>query len=422
MSLPIAFFNNFLERHPVVAPFHTPIYSNMAFQLLAFALENITSTPYEELVSATFAELPLNSTTYLAPETPDSAIIPINATTSWYGVNVGPFGPGGAFYSSTNDLRAFGLSLLNNTILSPAQTRRWLKPVTFIPDAYAVIGAPWEIFAYPPLSRFPTQLYTKSGSIGLYNSRWGLVPDYNVGFTILGAGPLSALVTPLLTDLVVGAFLPAIEAATIEHAETLFAGNYTDTSGRSEVSISVGTNDYTNGTVLQLDSLIFNGTDLLGLLTIFLGIDTSLLKIDTRIYPSGLKAVGTGPNSTDLLSWRISYSLSPTNLTADAVNDYLSSLSGPFSAGCGGWGTVDGITYGPTALDELLFSVDPQTGEALGIEVRFLQQGIWAKAVAAEKSKKVRKAKRGETINLGENIVLKKTRRGEVLPRGLILE
>ena len=37
----LAFFRGFLDRHPVFAPSTTPIYSNIAFQILAYALENL---------------------------------------------------------------------------------------------------------------------------------------------------------------------------------------------------------------------------------------------------------------------------------------------------------------------------------------------------------------------------------------------
>ena len=39
----LAFFRGFLDRHPVFAPSTTPIYSNVAFQILAYALENMAN-------------------------------------------------------------------------------------------------------------------------------------------------------------------------------------------------------------------------------------------------------------------------------------------------------------------------------------------------------------------------------------------
>jgi hypothetical protein len=41
-----SFFSDVLLEHPVVAPFFTPIYSNVAFQILAYALKDTASTHY----------------------------------------------------------------------------------------------------------------------------------------------------------------------------------------------------------------------------------------------------------------------------------------------------------------------------------------------------------------------------------------
>ncbi len=55
---------------PVLPAHHTPIYSNMAFQVLAYAIENITRTSFSKLVhnellkplklTRTFSSPPLN--------------------------------------------------------------------------------------------------------------------------------------------------------------------------------------------------------------------------------------------------------------------------------------------------------------------------------------------------------------------------
>jgi len=59
-----------LKGWPVVPTYHTPIYSNTAFQILAYAIENITKTSFSKLVqdellkplklSRTFSSPPLN--------------------------------------------------------------------------------------------------------------------------------------------------------------------------------------------------------------------------------------------------------------------------------------------------------------------------------------------------------------------------
>lgn len=61
-----------LKKQPVFPAYHSPNYSNMAFQLLAYAIENITgqafATVVEEMLvkplglSRTFLSVPLNDT------------------------------------------------------------------------------------------------------------------------------------------------------------------------------------------------------------------------------------------------------------------------------------------------------------------------------------------------------------------------
>jgi len=36
----------------------------------------------------------------------------------------------GVYYSSLNDIMAFGDAILSYKLLSPAQTRKWMKPAT----------------------------------------------------------------------------------------------------------------------------------------------------------------------------------------------------------------------------------------------------------------------------------------------------
>lgn len=379
----LALFENILTRHPVVAPFHAPTYSNLAFQLLAYALENITSTPFDKLVNDTLSKLPLNSTYLNLPPSPDNAVIPINDTTSWYSAELGPLGPGGSFYSTINDLRAFGLSILNSTILSPSLTRRWLKPHSFTPDTYLTVGAPWEIVPYPPDDRFPTRVYAKAGSIGLYGSEMGLIPDFNIGFTVLVAGPISAAISAIGSDLIAAPLITAVKAAAQNQTEQLYAGVYEDQATNSSIALSV-VDGPDGGPSLHVDSWISNGADERALFGLLLGVNTSILQLDFTLFPTGL--VGKGPNGTNIVSWRALYSIvvpqdssSPpdnsttANPSSDPATTDLSSIFGPFTLACGGWATVDAASYGGISFDEVIFSVDPQSGNVLSMEVRVLR-------------------------------------------------
>lgn len=64
-----------------------------------------------------------------------------------------------------------------------------MKPTTTphpLPDLLVVPG---EFVSCPPQpDDRVTDIYTKSGSLGLYNSILALLPDYGVGFVTLAAG------------------------------------------------------------------------------------------------------------------------------------------------------------------------------------------------------------------------------------------
>jgi hypothetical protein len=48
-------------------------------------------------------------------------------------------------YTSSGDLSSLGRAILRSTLLKPAMTRRWLKPVSFSSDPKAAVGMPWGI-------------------------------------------------------------------------------------------------------------------------------------------------------------------------------------------------------------------------------------------------------------------------------------
>ena len=65
-----------LQTWPVSQSFQTPNYSNMAFQILAYAVEKITGTPFPDLVTQQLIE-PLNLTrTFVTnPDDESNAVI-----------------------------------------------------------------------------------------------------------------------------------------------------------------------------------------------------------------------------------------------------------------------------------------------------------------------------------------------------------
>jgi hypothetical protein len=82
------FFTGFTERHPIYAPATAPIYSNAAYQILSYALENITGIDIQTMVEDSLFK-PLNlsgGTSWTLPASNSRAVIPNGAA---WAINLG---------------------------------------------------------------------------------------------------------------------------------------------------------------------------------------------------------------------------------------------------------------------------------------------------------------------------------------------
>ena len=336
-----------------MAPFYTPIYSNIAYQILSYALENMTSKSFLTLFHDNLLNsLHLNATTYAMPSKNSASIIPFNATVSWYNANILDETPAGGYYSTINDLRLLGISMLNSDLLSPAQTRRWMKPHTFTSDPNISVGAPWEIVR-APINR-TSWMYTKSGDIGLYSGEVALLSDYDVGFTVLAAGQSSTQNVQILSDMLAATFVPALEAAAKEEAENTYAGTYTDSGAKSTLTLVTDGNPG-----LGITSWTDDGTDVVSGIGALLGA-TSAKRVSIRLYPTGLKS-----KDGTKIAWRAVYEAFPQPLDP-----------GAFSTNCITWVVVDSLIYGGVGWDEWLFNLNANGTQAQSIEPRVLKNQL----------------------------------------------
>ena len=144
-----------LQRHPTSASripdLEQPSYSNIAFAILGYALENITSEPISHLLQSKIFD-PLHLTSTFSALPPSSllpcAIIPPGSW-SWYTTDLKSYTAVGAIYSTINDLHQFSISILNSILLNPTTTRRWLKLQAFTSNPNVAISVPWEISRAP---------------------------------------------------------------------------------------------------------------------------------------------------------------------------------------------------------------------------------------------------------------------------------
>lgn len=156
----------FLEEPPQYLPFSNPIYSNAGFQLLGYALENITARNFSDLITNdVFCKLGLDNSSYALSDTDVQGIIPGNFTLSAWSLPQGDAGPAGGMYSSQSDLVKLGQAIMKNTQLSGDVVRRWMKPTAHTAVWQQSVGRPWEIARWPVEGRI-VDVYTKFGDIG----------------------------------------------------------------------------------------------------------------------------------------------------------------------------------------------------------------------------------------------------------------
>jgi hypothetical protein len=263
-------------------------------------------------------------------------------------------------YSTATDLATIGRSILCSTLLEPAMTRKWMKPLTHTSSLHASVGMPWEIqrMELPVTDGCNTtrvvDLYTKSGDIGAYGGYIVLDPDHDIGFSVFSAGLSSVSQSLVLADLITATWIPAFEAAAREQAQTNYAGTYSAADSQLNSSISIGLSQDRPG--LGIESWISNGTDMLkdyGEIPIVGA--TAEQVVSARLYPAGLHSGGQ-------VAFRAVFELLPQQRIGKV-----------FSESCASWFTVGDVTYGEVAFDDIVFEVDQTTGKAVSINPRALR-------------------------------------------------
>lgn len=342
------FFRGILKTHPLTSTSQTPIYSNAGYQILGYALESIANANYEEILWDRLIR-PLNLTrSCLKIPDPSLAVIPHNETFSWFGYEIGEEAPAGGMFSSANDMATFGRAVLSSTLVDPAVTRRWMKPLTHTSSLQHSVGAPWEIYTF--LTPRRVDLYTKGGDIGLYSSSIGLSPDHNAGFTVLVAGGNSHAMASTIGEMVADIMLPAFDEVARNQALKRFGGTYALMSGSSNSSITIAADD---GVGLVVSSWISNSVDMIESLMGLQGV-TDRSEISIRLQPSGLET----PGKISFLA--VIYTLS-------APKD-----AGPLVGSCFSWILLDSLVYGNVGLPEFGFALN-HDGYATSLSPRALR-------------------------------------------------
>ncbi|KAL9570375.1 hypothetical protein ACKAV7_005486 [Fusarium commune] len=349
---------------PITSTANTPVYSNLAYQILAYALEGMTRKPFKKSFQSSLLDpLSMKRTGLEAPKSKDNAMIPENEQLSWWNVTTADGSPYGGMFSTAADLTRIGQSILNSSILSPSETRSWMKPITHTADVHMSVGMPWEIRrTYIPLGRSGTRvvdLYTKNGAIGLYTAIIVLSPDHEIGYVALIAGTNRAYLLSYLPDLLAQTLLPAAENAARDTAVKRFAGTFKGPKSQLTVTMddTLVVRNWTRGDVdvmAMQAGLTWPGLDVTPVL---------------RLYPMGLEG-------NKRISFRgVFEARAVDESTAEAETNATDANIGPFSGGCLSWGGVDSLTYGNIGVDDFEFEVDGD-GNATGLTPRVMRETL----------------------------------------------
>lgn len=258
--------------------------------------------------------------------------------------------------------------MLGSTLLPPAVTRRWMRPITHTASLEYAVGAPWEIYSFQGTDRI-IDLYTKAGDLGAYSSMTALSPDHGVGFTILAAGEDTTDLVAALTDTISQELLPALELAAKEEANKVFSGTYALQSSKANSSLVISTDE--EGTGLKVSEWISNSVNMLEEVSAI----TEYPDLSIRLSPNGLRSQcgsqGRFSSPTTKVAFRAVF-----NSLASAAQQGI----GPVTRSSSSWELVDRWEYGNIGIDEFLFEVDSRSGEAISLSPRSLRETLPKKA------------------------------------------
>ncbi|KAI9927460.1 hypothetical protein MW887_003074 [Aspergillus wentii] len=343
------FFEGMTKEHPAFPTSSTPVYSNAAYEILAFALEDMKNQSFESLLQRDIINpLHLHGTTYSKPHD-KYGVIPRDPTSSFWDTDLGNVSAAGSVYSTATDMAALGRAILKSTLLPKPMTRRWLKPASHTSSLDLAVGWPWEILSFNQSRTL--DLYTKLGDVGDYSAVFALSPEYGFGFIAMVAGDDSSDVTRQVADVVSNAALPALEDAAREEACCRFSGEYATDQANSSISITAD-----DGPGLKVEHWINNSTDMFDSLKT-LAQPIQLSNVSIRLYPTGLETKN-----------RVSF-------RAITVDPFAPPGLGPVTSSCWSWVLIDRNLYGSVGLDEFVFDVDDE-GNAVAVTPRGLRVSL----------------------------------------------
>ncbi|KKP00490.1 hypothetical protein THAR02_07403 [Trichoderma harzianum] len=354
-----------LKQHPIFPSAHSPAYSNIAFTLLSYAQEAITGKSVKYAVTKSIFDS-LNMTNSSFDETPSSGgVIPgNNASEVGWDLNLGQTAPSGSMYSSVNDMVKASRAILESTLISPAQTRRWLKPLIQTGYISTAVGGPWEIRNLEFSDDRIVQCYTKQGDLGSYHAALVLSPEHSLGWVVLAGGTINSNASDTRTQLFNAfgdIFLPAAEDQANQEAVVNFNGTYVDEATNSSAVIVVEDKGRPG---LGIISLISHGVEIIGPESPLIGLYGA--GQSGRLYPSQLKTVSRHTNGSGTYESRLGFRATFFNETKPGE------LEDPCLFA---WTGLGAPLYGQRSLDDWVFEIG-EDNKATRLDVRMLRLGL----------------------------------------------
>ncbi|KAK8873313.1 beta-lactamase/transpeptidase-like protein [Apiospora arundinis] len=344
---------------PTFLPWQTPGYANTGFILLGRVISRLTNMAIEQFYrNAILDPLNMGRTTSISPTEkgyPGYVVVEPVASFAFEG---GISSTSGGVFSTTNDLAKLGTAILNSTLLPADQTRKWMKPSTFTAHQEFAQGMGWEIYRYTHRNTgHITDMYTKLGDSGSYASYLVLIPDYDVGFSVIHASglavePVRSSATRLLADIVSEAILPALQAQAAREAKRNFAGTYTD--GKNS-SLTLDYNEAAGDKAgLTLISFTNEGVNMMDILS----------GGASWVLQPAIAALGQ--------ERQLSFQATPVVNSTEAADKATGLFSKQFAVNSD-WITNNVVTYGGQGAGTFIFNVSNH-GEATAVSPAFLRK------------------------------------------------
>lgn len=247
------------QQKPVFAPNQKSTYSNDAFELIGLALEDVTGQSYSDYITEAILK-PLNMTkASFATPRDDHAVLSYGNAAIW-DVKQGVQRPTGGLYASASDLSKFLRYILKH-YNSIATGVNWLFPASWATGLQSFYGMPWEILRTDSVlehSKRPVTIVSKSGGLPGYVSNIFLLPEYDLGVTVLVAGNITLL--DQVQDIVLKGLIKAAEASIWDHTKTVYDEDFVATNSSLNSSLSLRSTPQHG---LTISKFISNGTDML---------------------------------------------------------------------------------------------------------------------------------------------------------------